>query len=280
MTFPPPEPSEGRDGAPSRLRRLANRWGRLGPFAIGLIGAVVGLLLFTALQSDPEPLVAPDIEAAVVSAMESQADAPARSAEVFTTILPSLVYIRTEGNEASADGRGVGSGVIINADGSILTAYHVVAGARTIAVTFADGTEATAEVVSAEPDQDLAVLLANGAPAVIVPAVLGGSGVRIGDETFAVGNPLGLVASFSAGVISGFDRTIPLRPGNRVLGGLIQFDAAVNPGSSGGPLLNRDGQVIGIVTALANPSREDSFTGIGFAIPIGAAGGGGAGPPR
>jgi S1-C subfamily serine protease len=96
--------------------------------------------------------------------------------------------------------------------------------------------------------------------------------LRVGDEAFAVGNPLGLPGSMSAGVISGFDRSLPLdEEGNERLEGLIQFDAAVNPGNSGGPLLNRAGQVIGIVTALANPSGEGSFSGIGFAVPIGTA---------
>ena len=123
------------------------------------------------------------------------------------------------------------------------------------------------------------MIRADGAPALIVPAVLGG-GVRIGDQAFAVGNPLGLAASLSAGVISGLDRTVPLRANGQVLTGLIQFDAAVNPGSSGGPLLNRAGQVVGIVTALANPANQGSFSGIGFAVPLGAAGGGAGGPPR
>jgi S1-C subfamily serine protease len=92
--------------------------------------------------------------------------------------------------------------------------------------------------------------------------------MQVGDETYAVGNPLGLAASMSAGVISGFNRSLPLDDGDERLEGLIQFDAAVNPGNSGGPLLNRNGQVIGIVTALANPSEQNFFIGIGFAVPI------------
>jgi S1-C subfamily serine protease len=102
--------------------------------------------------------------------------------------------------------------------------------------------------------------------------------LRVGDEAYAVGNPLGLAASMSAGVISGFNRSIPVEDSDRRLERLIQFDTAVNPGNSGGPLLNRQGHVVGIVTALANPSGQRFFTGIGFAVPIGtavsAAGGG------
>jgi S1-C subfamily serine protease len=227
---------------------------------------------------EPEPMPQVSVPDAVASAVASAAAAPARSTEVFRAILPSLVFIRIEGSEERAGRPGVGSGVIINEDGAILTARHVVSGAREITVTFADGAEATAEVVD-EYENDLAVLRAHGSPEIIVPAVLGGSSPRVGDDAFAVGNPLGLTASFTAGVISGLNRTTALDDG-RELGGLIQFDAAVNPGSSGGPLLNRDGQVIGIVTALANPSRESAFTGIGFAVPLGTGGGGAGGPSR
>jgi S1-C subfamily serine protease len=147
-----------------------------------------------------------------------------------------------------------------------------------VEVTFADGTEATAEVASEDPENDIAVLMADRPPEVIVPAVLGSSSaLQVGDEAFAVGHPLGLTGSLSAGVISGLERAIPIGNG-QTLRGLIQFDAAVNRGNSGGPLLNRDGQVIGIVTALANPSEQGYFIGIGFAVPIGTATGGAAGP--
>src|SRR6516165_4023369 len=115
-------------------------------------------------------------------------------------------------------------------------------------------------------------------PSMIVPAVLGG-GVRVGDDVYAVGHPLGLVDSLTAGVVSGLNRSIPV-PGGATLTGLIQFDAAVNPGNSGGPLLNRAGQVVGIVTALANPSQQGFFIGIGFAVPIGTAAGGAGGPEQ
>jgi S1-C subfamily serine protease len=176
----------------------------------------------------------------------------------------------------------VGSGVVINGNGEILTALHVVEDASEIEVAFADGSRAPAEILSAEPELDIAILRPFQPPGLIVPAVLGNPrAMRIGDEAFAVGNPLGLVASMSAGVISGFDRSIPVADGgaNR-LQGLIQFDTAVNPGNSGGPLLNRQGHVVGIVTALANPSDQNYFIGIGFAVPIQTAltaGGGGPG---
>ena len=115
-------------------------------------------------------------------------------------------------------------------------------------------------------------------PQVVVPAVLGG-GVQLGDEAYAVGNPLGFVDSITSGVISGLGRTVDVPDGKR-LRGLIQFDAAVNPGNSGGPLLNRGAQVVGIVTAIANPGEDGYFIGIGFAVPIGTAGGAANAPSK
>jgi S1-C subfamily serine protease len=160
----------------------------------------------------------------------------------------------------------------------VLTARHVVAGARTIRVTFADGIEAVAQVVQEAPEIDIAVLLADRSPQVIVPAVLGNSGaLQVGDDVYAVGHQLSLVGSLTAGVVSGLHRSVPL-PNGTELNDLIQFDAAINRGSSGGPLLNRDGQVVGIVTALANPSADGYFIGVGFAVPIPAASGAAGGP--
>ena len=269
MTSPPsPEPTEERSA-----RRWGMSWRWLAPVALGLLGSVTGLVLFMSLRTEPTPITAADVQNAVATSIAKAAEAPARSTEVFRAIFPSLVLIETEGNAERADGSGIGSGVIVRDDGTILTAHHVVNGARNITVTFTDGTKSRAEVVSTHPN-DLAVLKAAQGPEVIVPAVLGG-GMRVGDETYAVGNPLGLTGSLSAGVISGLGRSIPPRNGSEGLTDLIQFDAAVNPGNSGGPLLNRNGQVIGIVTALANATNERSFTGIGFAVPLGSAGGGG-----
>jgi S1-C subfamily serine protease len=224
-------------------------------------------------------------EDAVADGLEEAAAEPARSAVVYDAIAPSLVVIRagsSDGEDRAAGGDGplggLGAGVIVNDDGAILTARHVIAGASAVEVTFADGTEARAQVASEDPANDIAVLMADRPPEVIVPAVLGSSSaLHVGDEAFAVGHPLGLTGSLSAGVISGLERSIPIGSGE-TLNGLIQFDAAVNRGNSGGPLLNRDGQVIGIVTALANPSEQGYFIGIGFAVPIGTATGGAAGP--
>jgi len=244
--------------------------GRTWPFALGIIAALLGLLLYSYFFPPPIPLSQDDVDESIVQAMASATPPPAYSAQIFQTIHPSIVFIQTQiENPTEEEGVGVGSGVVVNDNGDILTALHVVADAAEIEITFADGTEATAEIIATEPENDIAVLHPNRPPELLVPAILGNPNrMRIGDETFAVGNPLGLAGSLSAGVISGFNRSIPLNDSGHRLEGLIQFDAAVNPGNSGGPLLNRDGQVIGIVTALANPSEQNFFTGIGFAVPI------------
>lgn len=168
---------------------------------------------------------------------------------------------------------GLGSGVVVDQAGDILTSLHVVANATAIQVTFADGSQSPAQIVARQPENDIAVLQATNPPATLVPATLGNPRAAvIGSEAFVVGNPFGLYGSMSSGIISGLDRSFQLQGSNQVLHGLIQVDAAVNPGNSGGPLLNRDGQVIGIVAALLNPTSEDVFVGIGLAVPIDVAG--------
>lgn len=263
-----------KETAGRRRPVLARRAGRYTVLlAAVLVAALLGVVLYTTLFPAPTPLTERDVDARVAEAMASATPPPANSRLVYQMILPSLVFIQTQGADAEGDeGFGVGSGVVINADGDILTAYHVVVNAVEIEIAYADGTRSTAEVVDSDPDNDIAVLHPDRPPDVIVPAVLGSAGaMQVGDEAYAVGNPLGLAGSMSAGVISGLDRSFTVDETGQRLQGLIQFDAAVNPGNSGGPLLNRTGQVVGIVTALANPNRTDSFTGIGFAVPIGTA---------
>jgi S1-C subfamily serine protease len=185
--------------------------------------------------------------------------------DIYQRVAPSVVTIR--------DGNDLGTGLIVADNGTILTADHVVTGGGSVTVTFADGTVANATVASANKQMDIAVLSPAKLPQVVVPATLGG-GAEVGAAVVAIGNPLGLTDSVSSGIVSGLDRTADTDTGKR--SGLIQFDAAVNPGSSGGPLLDSRGMVIGIVVALADPDGQDAFAGIGFAVPIGAALGGGA----
>ncbi|WP_420629871.1 S1C family serine protease [Candidatus Leptofilum sp.] len=264
-----------------RLRAQAKAWLRRGwPFAAGIVAAFLGILLYFNLYPNPIPLTDDEVDQVVVNAMASATPPPSYSSQVYQVILPSMVLIRTTGEDADGEeGNGVGSGVIVSANADILTSLHVVAGATEIEIFYADGSESTAVLTAADPENDIAVLTPAQLPEVVVPAVLGNpNAMRVGDEAYAVGNPLGLAGSMSAGVISGFDRTLPIND-EFALTGLIQFDTAVNPGNSGGPLLNRRGEVIGIVTALANPSEQNFFIGIGFAVPINTAASA-AGAPR
>jgi S1-C subfamily serine protease len=238
-----------------------------------VIAALLAILLYSALLPGPPPLTARDVSDAVAEILASATPAPARASLVYQVIQPSLVLIQTD---SSGDGEhgGLGSGVVIDDKGDILTSLHVVAGSSNIKVTFADGTESPAQVISTQPEDDIAVLGASRLPAQLVPATLGNpNAMSVGDEAFVVGHPLGLYGSMSAGVISGFDRSFKMPNSEQRLKGLIQVDAAINPGNSGGPLLNRDGQVIGIVAGLINPTDQNVFIGIGFAVPITTAGG-------
>jgi S1-C subfamily serine protease len=187
--------------------------------------------------------------------------------EVYAKVAPSVVQIkvlRADGTPAVS-----GAGVVIDEAGDILTALHVVQGARSLTVVFADGTESRAAIISELPQSDIAAIRPASTPARLLPATLGSpSSLRIGDDAIVIGNPFALTRSLSTGVISGLDRTVQVPNQGRSLTGLIQFDAAVNPGSSGGPLVNRDGDVIGIVTGLVNPTGQPAFSGVGFAVTI------------
>jgi S1-C subfamily serine protease len=158
---------------------------------------------------------------------------------------------------------------VVDDTGTILTCLHVVKDAVEVRVTFADGTESAAAIVVAQAENDLAVLRPLVIPDDLVPATLTSSGtLHVGDEVAAVGNPFGIRNSLSAGVVSGLGRNFKSPKTGETLTNLIQFDAAVNPGNSGGPLVNRDGEVVGIVTGLLNPTNQEVFIGISFAIPI------------
>jgi S1-C subfamily serine protease len=250
--------------------------------ALALALAVVAALVWQAPSDGPRALTRADVDRVVQeridASREEERATPPDAARAYQTVLPSLVYIATERTGADGAESGTGAGVLVSGTGAVLTALHVVEGASEIRVRFADGTQTTAEVNTERPDTDIAVLSVQQLPQVVVPAVLGG-GAQVGDAVFALGHPLGLAQSLSAGVVSALDRSIRLED-DRSLEGLIQFDAAVNPGNSGGPLLDRDGQVIGIVTGLANPSQQSFFVGIGFAVPIATAGGIAGSPPQ
>jgi putative serine protease PepD len=275
---------------PVRPRRRPPWWLVIaGVVVLGAVAVLVGRWTSDGGGPAPTPstldaLTATAIDDAVTKAVTAQSRSVA---EVFKRIQPSVVEIdvvhdTTVTTTRGQDGSALGTGVIVNQDGSILTANHVVDHATTIGIVFADGTRANAEIVAQDPANDIALLRPKTLPSVVVPAVLGSEGVGVGLPVVAVGNPLGLDDTTTSGVISALGRSIHGDDGTEH-NGLIQFDAAVNPGSSGGPLLNQRGDVIGIVVALADPTEDGYFIGIGFAVPIGTAigaGGGGDEPPK
>ena len=264
-----------------RLQRLRAGVRSAAPFASGVLAALAALLLYNLLVPGPRQLTTREVNDTVAQALASATPPPAFSARVYQVIRPSLVLIQTEAPGENGKGEhGLGSGVVIDDFGDILTSLHVVTPAHDIQVTFADGTQSSAQVIVEQPENDIAVLRPGILPAQLAPATLGNpNAMRVGDEAFAVGNPFGLYSSMSAGVISGFDRSFQPPKSNQKLQGLIQIDAAVNPGNSGGPLLNRQGHVIGIVTGIVNPTKQDVFIGIGFAVPINVAVSGIGSPP-
>jgi S1-C subfamily serine protease len=263
-----------------RLQRLGGWARKIAPFAATAVVTLLAVFIFNQLTPKAQLLTTNDVKDTVNQVLASATPPPAFSEGVYQIIQPSLVLIQakstgTDGKEQDS----LGSGVIVDANGDILTSLHVVVDATTITLAFADGTHANGTVTVKQPQNDIAVLTADKLPAQIVPAVLGNpNAMHVGDEAYVVGNPFGLYSSMSAGVISGFGRSFTPPNSNQTLQNLIQIDAAVNPGNSGGPVLNRYGQVIGIAEGIVNPTGQDVFIGIGFAVPINVAGGAAGSP--
>jgi S1-C subfamily serine protease len=237
-----------------------------------------------------------DITAAVTYALKHRPPEPSRASVAAEVVRPSVVRVTgydTEKPAAAASDKGmpkgaeplgpetddeavsVGSGVVIDERGTILTNLHVAASAKRLKVTFSNGMESDAYIVGAQPEDDLAVIRPDVLPDDLKPATLVSTrGMRPGDEVVAVGFPFAIGPSISSGVVSGLGRSWATKSEpaqNRGTSGgqnLIQFDAAANPGNSGGPLVNRNGEVVGIVTGILNPTKQRVFIGIGFAVPI------------
>jgi len=296
-----PAPDSSKAAAPSRRSRfllaMQRHERRLWACAVLLLVAA-GLALNASRATRPPALTMEQIDAAMRQSIE---DKPLSSPEAraYDAILPSVVRViglMTEGDDGSdaKDGeakdplakghgpveRGVGTGVVIIDNGTILTSLHVVQGAKRIKVTFMDGTESDAIVLNTQPQNDLAVLRAKTIPDDLEAATMRSTAdLAPGDQVLAVGFPFGIGPSASAGVVSGLKREFRSPEGQQVLTNLIQFDAAANPGNSGGPLVTMDGEVVGIVAAILNPSHQRVFIGIGFAVPIENAAAGAGMPP-
>jgi S1-C subfamily serine protease len=280
---------------PTLRQRLGGWWGRTyqkhqGRWLVAA-SALIALLVVGAydLTRPVIPRVSDqEFAAAVDDVVSHRPRAPSIASVAYATVLPSVV--RVAGYSASGwpgsndrwaarrwlqswfdavnKPETIGTGVVIDDKGSILTNYHVAASQAKLRVTFMDGTESTGIVIGAQPDNDLAAIRTTMVPDDLQPATLASSGtLNPGDEVVAIGFPFGIGPSVSDGIVSGLHRSFEDEH-NRHLTELIQFDAAANPGNSGGPLINADGEVVGIVTAILNPSGSRTFAGIGFAMPI------------
>jgi len=214
-----------------------------------------------------------DIDAAVLRTLTTQ-NLPSAAARAAEKIRPAVVRVMSfvKDKKGEAVENGVGTGVVILDKGVILTNLHVVQSAQTVKLVFADGSESAATVTGVQAENDLAVLQAHTIPDDLHAATLRSTGDLVaGDHVVAVGFPFGIGPSTSAGVISGLGRAFKSPEGEQEIDNLIQFDAAANPGNSGGPLVTMDGEVVGIVTGILNPNEQRTFIGIGFAVPIEAA---------
>lgn len=237
---------------------------------MGLLAAALLALHWLGSTSPSRELTQKDIDAAVLRTLTTQV-MPSPAAKAAETVRPAVVRVMSYGRDDKGEEveQGVGTGVVIVDKGVILTNLHVVQGARTLKVTFADGSESPATVTGAQPENDLAVLQADTIPDDLIAATMRSTHDLVpGDQVVAIGFPFGIGPSTSAGVISGLGRSFRSPEGEQEITNLIQFDAAANPGNSGGPLVTMEGEVVGIVTGILNPTSHRTFVGIGFAVPI------------
>ena len=287
----PAEPVAPADTAPAVILKKPTLRARLQAFAqrhTGPVWALGGALLVAAgmllqhnIAGPRVDLTQEDIDEAVRTTLENEV-MPSPYARAYEAVAGSVVRVvglddekaQAESKDAteidpSDHRRSTGSGVVIIDNGTILTNLHVVAGAKRIRVTFANGHESDATLINAQPENDMAVLRAKSIPDDLEAATMRSSAeLRPGDQVLAVGFPFGIGPSASGGVVSGLKRQFRSPEGGQRIGNLIQFDAAANPGNSGGPLITMDGAVVGIVTAILNPGDAGTFIGIAFAVPI------------
>ncbi|MCH8043719.1 MAG: trypsin-like peptidase domain-containing protein [Planctomycetes bacterium] len=247
---------------------------------VTLASSLLGAIAATALVPSPSLPQATAQQPRVLGPPVARAFVPAdgltaeerTNVGVYEAVNRSVVNINTRTVQTNlfmfgSELAGAGSGSVIDKQGHILTNYHVIQGAREIQVTLADGKTYVARPVGIDPPTDVAVLKIDAPAESLFPVTLGDSTrLKVGQRAYAIGNPFGLERTLTIGVISSLNRSLPRR-GGRLLKQLIQVDAAINPGNSGGPLLDSRGRLIGMTTAIASKTGQN--TGVGFAIPVG-----------
>ena len=253
--YPPPEAEGNRSSGPQKKRF---RRGFLVAVAALTVASGAGSGALAAALIDHGTVTASAGTALPTTQTATGSTAAATAASIYQQDLPGVVTITVR----LANGQAIGSGIVLDSKGDILTNAHVISGARTIQVAFSDGTTATATLVGSNTGADLAVIRVSVAASTLHPLTLGSSAsVQIGDSVYAIGSPFGLSGSFTEGIVSNLGQVSAASGAN-----LIQTDAAINPGNSGGPLVNTQGQVIGINNSIESP--VDGSVGVGFAIPI------------
>ncbi len=253
------------------------------PFLAALLGGgiVAAVMLLAGVGNTTLKTVVQEASASASAGAGAGSDGQLTPREIYQRDAPGVVYVTATVIEQSqspfqlfptaSKGVNTGSGFVINRDGTILTNAHVINGAVKITVAFANNQTVTAKVIGKDPDADLALLKVNPDGLALVPLPLGDSKtVQVGDPTVAIGNPFGLRRSLTTGVVSALQRSIQA-PNNFSIDNVIQTDAPLNPGNSGGPLINAQGQVIGINSQIATGTSGNGSIGIGFAIPINTA---------
>ena len=265
---PPPPPAPPTQG-PGR-RRLAAI-----VLASALVGGVASGAVVAAVGNNggsTTTIVRPETNR-TISSSSSGLDAKS----LYAAAAPGVVDITSRGVAAETQspfggppqqGTATGTGFVVDKDGNIVTAAHVVDGASSITVTFQDGTTRTAKLLGKDDATDVAVLKVDASGLTLHPLALGNSAaLGAGDDLAVIGDPFGYQRSISTGIVSGLDRTIQA-PNGFTVAHAIQTDAAMNPGNSGGPVLNSAGQVIGIADQIATGGSTEANTGVGFLVPI------------
>ena len=267
------QPDEPADVTPTPPPKPPRKGGVRGPLVAGVVavalaaGAGSAALTTTLLSRNATastPASTSSTTAASTSPVANQSSVSAES--IYRSVSPGVVTITTQITGRSGQpGQGTGSGIVLDSRGDILTNNHVVSGAQSLTVTFSDGSTASATIVGTNSNLDLAVIRVSVSASKLQPVTLGNSdSVQVGDTVYAIGAPFGLSGSFTEGVVSNLHQSGSTTGGN--LSNLIQTDAAINSGNSGGPLVNAQGEVIGINASIESP--VDGNVGIGFAIPI------------